>query len=223
MEINGLFSGMDLGGQFTSGTQKNANRRRFSDEQIKFLEYMFESGSRPEALIKHQLANELGLHPRQVSIWFQNRRARLKNKLVEKEYNKLKASHDALASSFESLKKENQSLEIQLQKLKTVHAKQQENRKCRLDKIQSSSNQRVENRETNYKSKDEPSHHNSLESMLSSTHDSRSTEKAEEETNVFNLAEGADGSLTSSDWSSLDSNGFLDDSGCSRQWWEFLS
>ncbi|KAJ6695229.1 HOMEOBOX-LEUCINE ZIPPER PROTEIN [Salix koriyanagi] len=68
---------------------------------------MFESKSRPEPEIKQQLADEIGLEPRQVAIWFQNRRARLKTKQVEKD--------------FESLKRENQSLLIQLQKLKNQH------------------------------------------------------------------------------------------------------
>ncbi|GJV49258.1 RNA-directed DNA polymerase, eukaryota, reverse transcriptase zinc-binding domain protein [Tanacetum coccineum] len=59
------------------GTTKNTNegRRRFSDEQIQLLESMFETQSRPEFKMKQQLANKLGLHPRQVAIWFQNRRA----------------------------------------------------------------------------------------------------------------------------------------------------
>ncbi|KAJ6388438.1 hypothetical protein OIU77_026915 [Salix suchowensis] len=46
---------------------------------------MFESKSRPEPEMKQQLADEIGLEPRQVAIWFQNRRARLKTKQVEKE------------------------------------------------------------------------------------------------------------------------------------------
>jgi homeobox-leucine zipper protein len=62
--------------------------------------------------IKQQLANEIGLEPRQVAIWFQNRRARLKTKQIEKEYSLLKANYEALASRFESLKRENQSLLI---------------------------------------------------------------------------------------------------------------
>uniref|UniRef100_A0A2K2B796 Homeobox-leucine zipper protein n=1 Tax=Populus trichocarpa TaxID=3694 RepID=A0A2K2B796_POPTR len=72
----------------------------------------FESESRPELEIKQQLANEIGLEPRQVAIWFQNRRARLKTKQIEKEYSLLKANYEALASRFESLKRENQSLLI---------------------------------------------------------------------------------------------------------------
>ena len=105
---------MDPGTRPLSSIQKNAYKRRFTDEQIKFLEFMFESESRPESRVKQQLASELGLEPRQVAIWFQNRRARLKTKQIEKEYRVLKASYDVLASSFESLKREKQSLIIQV-------------------------------------------------------------------------------------------------------------
>lgn len=112
--IDDCLSGMDQGTHHLSSMQKKTNKRRFSDEQIKFLEFTFESESRPESRMKQQLASELGLQPRQVAIWFQNRRARLKTKQIEREYNILKASYDDLASSFESLKREKQSLIIQV-------------------------------------------------------------------------------------------------------------
>lgn len=90
--------------------RNNEGRKRFTDKQISFLEYMFETQSRPELRIKHQLANELGLHPRQVAIWFQNKRARSKSRQIEQEYNTLKHNYEMLASKSESLKKENQAL-----------------------------------------------------------------------------------------------------------------
>lgn len=96
---------------------KIKNKRRFTDEQIKSLESIFESETRLEPRKKVQLARELGLQPRQVAIWFQNRRARWKSKQIEQEYRVLKDDYDNLASQFESLKKEKQSLLIQLQNL----------------------------------------------------------------------------------------------------------
>ncbi|KVH91777.1 Homeodomain-containing protein [Cynara cardunculus var. scolymus] len=47
---------------------KDEGRSRFSNEQIQFLEYMFETQSRPELRTKQQLANKLGLHPRQLQM-----------------------------------------------------------------------------------------------------------------------------------------------------------
>ncbi|XP_011043718.1 PREDICTED: homeobox-leucine zipper protein ATHB-12-like [Populus euphratica] len=91
------------------------NTRRFSDEQVRSLESMFESETKLEPRKKMQLARELGLQPRQVAIWFQNRRARWKTKQMEQKYKTLKASYDNLASSYESLKNEKESLLVQLQ------------------------------------------------------------------------------------------------------------
>lgn len=93
---------------------KKEMKRRFSDEQIKSLEYSFESESRPDSNVKHEIAGKLELQPRQVSIWFQNRRARHKSKQIEREFGSLKADFDRLASSFESLKRENDLLTVQV-------------------------------------------------------------------------------------------------------------
>lgn len=92
-------------------------KRRFSEEQVKSLELMFESQTKLEPRKKLQLAKDLGLHPRQVAIWFQNKRARWKSKQLEREYSNLKADYDALVSNFESLKNEKQALTKQLHKL----------------------------------------------------------------------------------------------------------
>ncbi|KAL6495598.1 hypothetical protein OROGR_030161 [Orobanche gracilis] len=102
-----------------SSRKKNRNyKRRFSDEQIRSLEVTFESETKLEPRKKAQLAKDLGLQPRQVSIWFQNKRARWKTKQIEKDYGLLMDDYNSLASQFECLKKEKQSLLIQLQKLK---------------------------------------------------------------------------------------------------------
>ncbi|GFS44498.1 homeobox 12 [Actinidia rufa] len=77
---------------------RNKNNRRFNDEQIKSLESIFEMESRPELQTKQLLADKLGLQPRQVAIWFQNRRARSKSKLIEQEYGILKSRYNTLAS-----------------------------------------------------------------------------------------------------------------------------
>ncbi|KAG1362252.1 homeobox-leucine zipper protein ATHB-12 [Cocos nucifera] len=92
-------------------------KRRFSEEQVKSLESIFESQAKLEPRKKLQLAKELGLQPRQVAIWFQNKRARWKSKQLEREYAALQANYDALLSSVESLKKEKQILIKQSQKL----------------------------------------------------------------------------------------------------------
>lgn len=101
------------------------NRKKgFSSEQIKSLETMFESETKPEPKKKVEIAAELGLQPRQVAIWFQNRRARWKSKQVEKDYCILKASYDNLAAEYEALQKEKHELlvEVRLNNPSTLFA-----------------------------------------------------------------------------------------------------
>ncbi|OMP02850.1 hypothetical protein COLO4_10800 [Corchorus olitorius] len=199
------------------------NKRRFSDEQIKSLEFMFENDSRPESQIKQQLANELGLQPRQIAIWFQNRRARSKSKQIERDYNILKENYDALASSYESLKRENQSLRIQLEKLKTQNEKEQGNKTCESNRSGNSGDCESQNTsdmlDTNEKITFLFEGH---DHMLSTENKSKNVENTDGDRVVLEMMEGTDGSLTSSEkWCSFESNCFLDESSCSSNWWEY--
>ncbi|XP_047963031.1 homeobox-leucine zipper protein ATHB-54-like [Salvia hispanica] len=85
-------------------------KRRLSHDQVKFLEKSFEVENKLEPERKIQLAKEVGLQPRQVAIWFQNRRARYKTKVLEKEYAALKASYDKLRSDYDTLFKDNDKM-----------------------------------------------------------------------------------------------------------------
>uniref|UniRef100_A0A0E0EDM6 Homeobox-leucine zipper protein n=1 Tax=Oryza meridionalis TaxID=40149 RepID=A0A0E0EDM6_9ORYZ len=80
------------GGEVDGGDPK---KRRLSDEQVEMLELSFREERKLETGRKVHLASELGLDPKQVAVWFQNRRARHKSKLLEEEFSKLKHAHDA--------------------------------------------------------------------------------------------------------------------------------
>lgn len=97
----------------TKGKMKN-HPRRFSDDQIKSLESIFKKESKLDPRKKLQIARDVGLQPRQVGIWFQNKRARWKSKKIEQEYNLLRSNYDDLSLRFHDLKGENMSLEMQV-------------------------------------------------------------------------------------------------------------
>lgn len=89
-------------------------KRRLSPDQVHFLERSFEVENKLEPERKVHLAQKLGLHPRQVAIWFQNRRARYRTKQIEKEFDSLKASYDKLTADFDAISKENENLRHQV-------------------------------------------------------------------------------------------------------------
>ncbi|XP_010096332.2 homeobox-leucine zipper protein HAT5 [Morus notabilis] len=93
-------------------------KRRLTANQVEFLEKNFDRENKLEPERKIQLAKELGLEPRQVAIWFQNRRARYKTKQLEKDYDALKASYDSLKCDYDNLLKESETLKNEVNSLK---------------------------------------------------------------------------------------------------------
>jgi hypothetical protein len=54
------------------------HRRRTSKMQLRILEKTFETNIRPDANLRKILGEQLGMTPRSVQVWFQNRRAKIK-------------------------------------------------------------------------------------------------------------------------------------------------
>uniref|UniRef100_A0A7N0TR14 Homeobox-leucine zipper protein n=1 Tax=Kalanchoe fedtschenkoi TaxID=63787 RepID=A0A7N0TR14_KALFE len=209
---------LEMGG---SRGGKNEKRRRFSEKQIKSLEILFGSESKPEPRTKQQLASDLALHPRQVAIWFQNRRARLRSKQIEREYGILKASHDTLASKFECLKKEKQTLDAQVQALRDQLRTDEGNiAGSALPSKQSWRNEEPEIEDYFHESKGKPTY--IMESYNYETDNKSNPDCLKEEDYILNLAEPVDSSLTSSE-NSWDSSCFLDQTCSSSLLWEFWS
>ncbi|KAG2679469.1 hypothetical protein I3843_11G052100 [Carya illinoinensis] len=87
-----------------------AKKRKLSEKQVNLLEVYFGNEHKLESERKDRLASELGLEPRQVAVWFQNRRARWKNKKLEEEYSALKKEHES--TIFEKCQLESEVLKL---------------------------------------------------------------------------------------------------------------
>lgn len=85
-------------------------KKRLKLEQVKALEKSFELGNKLEPERKIQLAKALGMQPRQIAIWFQNRRARWKTRQLERYYDSLKKQSEPLKSDNDSLLAHNKKL-----------------------------------------------------------------------------------------------------------------
>ncbi|KAJ0234309.1 Homeobox-leucine zipper protein ATHB-5 [Hirschfeldia incana] len=108
----------DIGMGHASSTAAAEKKRRLSVVQVKALEKNFEIDNKLEPERKVKLAQELGLQPRQVAIWFQNRRARWKTKQLERDYGVLKSNFDSLKRSRDSLQRDNDSLLAEIKELR---------------------------------------------------------------------------------------------------------
>lgn len=215
-----------------SKKSKMMNKRRFTDEQVKSLESIFENETKLEPKKKVQVARELGLQPRQVAIWFQNKRARFKSKQLEKEYTTLKSSYNSLAKRFEDLKKEKQSLLVQIEKLKD----EAEKKSCNTNSIERAAEDEDE-KSKSVKKRDEYEVKPALSlegseyggcSMISDEGSSENTNYfgMEEETELLKLVQPVvvDSSLTSGEgWDDLRPDGLFDQAVDSCQWWDFWS
>ncbi|MED6175629.1 hypothetical protein PIB30_080209 [Stylosanthes scabra] len=102
-----------------SGGHQCEKKRRLSVEQVKALEKNFEVQNKLEPERKVKLAQQIGLQPRQVAVWFQNRRARWKTKQLERDYGVLKNNYEVLKVKHDALKEDNDALHNQMKELKT--------------------------------------------------------------------------------------------------------
>lgn len=105
-----MLDGLDDEGCIEETGHVPEKKRRLSVDQVKALERNFEVENKLEPERKVKLAQELGLQPRQVAVWFQNRRARWKTKQLERDYGVLKSSFDNLKQNYDSLQLDKEAL-----------------------------------------------------------------------------------------------------------------
>ncbi|KAL8144969.1 homeobox-leucine zipper protein ATHB-52-like [Apium graveolens] len=95
----------------------NSNKKkRLTEEQVRLLEESFNGNNRLEPERKLQLAHELGIPPRQIAIWYQNKRARWKNQSLELDYTAIHIRLEAALAQKRQLEKEVQRLRVELQR-----------------------------------------------------------------------------------------------------------
>ncbi|XP_051141034.1 homeobox-leucine zipper protein HAT22-like [Andrographis paniculata] len=102
----------EIGGGGGSDDDGSNGRKklRLSKAQSDLLEESFKRHSTLNPKQKQDLARELQLRPRQVEVWFQNRRARTKLKQTEVDCEFLKKCCEALSEENQRLQKELQEL-----------------------------------------------------------------------------------------------------------------
>ncbi|KAL3824368.1 hypothetical protein ACJIZ3_020397 [Penstemon smallii] len=89
--------------------KKRKKYHRHTPEQIKEMEALFKDSPHPDDKQRLQLSKKLGLHPKQVKFWFQNRRTQIKtvherheNSLFKTEIEKLRDENKALRETNKS-------------------------------------------------------------------------------------------------------------------------
>ncbi|CAN6299593.1 unnamed protein product [Urochloa humidicola] len=99
-------------------------KRRLAAEQVRALERSFEVDNKLDPERKARIARDLSLHPRQVAVWFQNRRARWKTKQIERDFAALRARHDALRAECDALRRDKDVLAAEIRELRSKVEKQ---------------------------------------------------------------------------------------------------
>ncbi|KAJ4794097.1 homeobox leucine zipper protein [Rhynchospora pubera] len=105
---NHMANNSSFGAEMTTEKEDGAARKklRLSQDQAAFLEESFKAHSTLNPKQKLALAKQLNLRPRQVEVWFQNRRARTKLKKTEMDYEYLKRCCQMLTLENKRLQRE---------------------------------------------------------------------------------------------------------------------
>ncbi|XP_042020981.1 homeobox-leucine zipper protein GLABRA 2-like [Salvia splendens] len=84
--------------------RKRKKYHRHTPQQIREMEALFKESPHPDEKQRMQLSKQLGLHPRQVKFWFQNRRTQIKAIQERHENSLLKSEIDKLCDENKSLR-----------------------------------------------------------------------------------------------------------------------
>ncbi|XP_062226479.1 homeobox-leucine zipper protein ROC4-like [Phragmites australis] len=84
------------GGEDGNPRKRKKRYHRHTPQQIQQLEALFKEYPHPDEKQRAELSKQLGLEPRQVKFWFQNRRTQMKNQMERHENSLLKQENDKL-------------------------------------------------------------------------------------------------------------------------------
>ncbi|KAL8507728.1 hypothetical protein ACS0TY_018320 [Phlomoides rotata] len=108
---------MEMNNKMTlSQNPKTIQKKRLTQEQVRLLEGSFDATRKLEPERKFQLARELGVPPRQIAIWYQNKRARWKNQTLELDYSSIQLRLEAALADKKRLGKEVEVLRGELKR-----------------------------------------------------------------------------------------------------------
>lgn len=107
---------MDL--QFSSKIRQlsKLSRKRLTQDQVRLLETCFNANQKLQVDCKLELARRLGLPPRQIAVWYQNRRARKKIHTIELDYKTIQQELDNVLAENRKLEQEVGMLKHELKK-----------------------------------------------------------------------------------------------------------
>ncbi|CAN7009143.1 unnamed protein product [Brassica oleracea var. botrytis] len=100
-------------------------KKKMTNEQLKLLEISFQEEMKLDPERKMKLSKELGLQPRQIAVWFQNRKARWKNKQLEHLYESLRQEFDIICQEKKLLQEELIQLKAMIRENGASNNKQQ--------------------------------------------------------------------------------------------------
>ncbi|KAK4428167.1 Homeobox-leucine zipper protein HDG11 [Sesamum alatum] len=93
------FSSGGGGGDHQDASDPHRRKKRYhrhTAHQIQRLEAMFKECPHPDEKTRNLLSRELGLHPRQIKFWFQNRRTQMKAQHERADNSALRAENDKI-------------------------------------------------------------------------------------------------------------------------------
>ncbi|KAA8526805.1 hypothetical protein F0562_008966 [Nyssa sinensis] len=105
---------------FSSQNQKHLSlkhkQKRLTQDQVGLLEASFNPNNKLNPEHKHRLACQLGVPPRQIAIWYQNKRARWKSQSLELDYGAVQLRLETALAEKRRLERDVQRLREELEK-----------------------------------------------------------------------------------------------------------